>query len=116
MDFIVGGRAQGKTDYALKKYGLREDEICDGALCSPQEAENSRMVNHLHELIRRFPEWTPSFRADAVILCDEIGGGIVPADAEERDFRDRVGRIGCRIAAEADSVTRIVFGIPAKLK
>ena len=37
MEFIVGGKAQGKLDYVLKKYGLTEEQVCDGAVCTPEE-------------------------------------------------------------------------------
>ncbi len=139
MIFIVGGRAQGKLSYALSIYtdmrqrknaaGSRKEEekaekppaeavppVCDGAACTPQELSRAGIVDHLHEFIRRYPEEEPRLREDAVVICDEVGSGIVPADREEREFRERVGRIGCRIAAEADSVIRIVCGIPVRLK
>lgn len=116
MEFIVGGKAQGKRDYMIKKYNVEEDIICDGKSCTPQELEEAAFIDELHEFIRRFPQWEPVFRQDAVIICDEVGSGIVPVDEEDRRWRESVGRIGCRIAAEADTVTRLVFGIPVALK
>ena len=56
------------------------------------------------------------FRRDAAVICDEVGCGVVPVNAEERFWRDAVGRAGCRAAAEADSVVRIVCGIAIPLK
>ncbi len=116
MEFIVGGKAQGKLDYVLKKYGLTEEQVCDGAVCTPEELAAAPAVNHFHEFIRRFPESIPLFRRDAAVICDEVGCGVVPVNAEERFWRDAVGRAGCRAAAEADSVVRIVCGIAIPLK
>ena len=116
MEFIVGGKAQGKLDYVLKKYGLTEEQVCDGAVCTPEELAAAPAVNHFHEFIRRFPESRPLFRRDAAVICDEVGCGVVPVNAEERFWRDAVGRAGCRAAAEADSVVRIVCGIAIPLK
>ena len=42
MEFIVGGKAQGKLDYVLKKYGLTEEQVCDGAVCTPEELAAAR--------------------------------------------------------------------------
>ena len=56
MEFIVGGKAQGKLDYVLKKYGLTEEQVCDGAVCTPEELAAAPAVNHFHEFIRRFPQ------------------------------------------------------------
>lgn len=112
----MGGKSQGKREYMIKKYNIGEDVICDGKSCTPQELEEAAFIDELHEFIRRFPQWEPTFRRDAVIICDEVGNGIVPVDREERRWRDAVGRIGCRISAEADTVTRLVFGIPVALK
>ena len=40
MVFIVGGKAQGKLEYALNIYKGREQKnpaVCDGAVCTPEE-------------------------------------------------------------------------------
>ena len=115
-EFVVGGKAQGKRHYVMEKYGFLKEEICDGAVCTPEEVESAAAVDRYQEFIRRFPESRPVFRSDAVVICDEVGGGIVPADPEERKWREAAGRAGCRAAAEADSVVRVVCGIPVRLK
>ena len=116
MDFIVGGKAQGKLAYVMQHYRISREDVCDGAVCTPEEAEHAAVLWRYHEFIRRFPECRPVFRGDAVVLCDEVGCGIVPVDREERQWRENVGRAGCVLAAEAERVTRIVCGIPIRLK
>ena len=101
MEFIVGGKAQGKLDYVLKKYGLTEEQVCDGAVCTPEELAAAPAVNHFHEFIRRFPESRPLFRRDAAVICDEVGCGVVPMEKKERDWRERVGRTCCALAERA---------------
>lgn len=115
-EFVVGGKAQGKLNYVMEKYGFKKEEVCDGAVCTPEELESAAVVDRYHEFIRRFPESRPVFRRDAVVICDEVGGGIVPSDPEERKWREAAGRAGYRAAAEADSVVRVVCGIPVRLK
>ena len=36
---------------------------------------------------------------DTVIICEEVGNGIVPLDSFEREYRERLGRLLCEIAA-----------------
>lgn len=53
---------------------------------------------------------------DAVIVANEVGAGVVPLAAEDRAFREAVGRALCVIAQKADSVTRCVCGIGVRIK
>ena len=49
-------------------------------------------------------------------VCEEIGLGIVPADREERLWRDVTGRLCCLLAEEAEEVYRLWCGLPQRLK
>ena len=49
-------------------------------------------------------------------LDNEVGGGIVPMDREERAWREACGRALCVLATHADQVTRVVCGIGVRLK
>ncbi|MEE1352735.1 MAG: bifunctional adenosylcobinamide kinase/adenosylcobinamide-phosphate guanylyltransferase [Acutalibacteraceae bacterium] len=51
-----------------------------------------------------------------VILVTEVGGGIVPADPEEREYRENAGRLSCELAKRATNVIRLCCGIPEPLK
>ncbi|MBP6421033.1 MAG: bifunctional adenosylcobinamide kinase/adenosylcobinamide-phosphate guanylyltransferase, partial [Agathobacter sp.] len=42
--------------------------------------------------------------------------GIVPLDSFEREYRERLGRLLCEIAAKAERVERIVCGIGQRIK
>lgn len=55
-------------------------------------------------------------RAATVLVANEVGFGIVPADALARRFRDEAGRLNQRIAACADQVVLVVAGLPIHLK
>lgn len=58
----------------------------------------------------------PPLREDAVVICNEVGLGIVPVDPVERMYREVTGRICCRLAARAVSVERVQCGIPMRIK
>ena len=55
-------------------------------------------------------------KAELVIICDELGCGVVPAVYEDRIYRENVGRIVCELAAQAECVERIVCGISCRIK
>ena len=55
-------------------------------------------------------------RPDGVILCDEVGCGVVPMDSADRAWRERVGRTCCALAERADKVVRLYCGIPSMIK
>ena len=46
----------------------------------------------------------------------EVGGGVVPMDAEERAGREAAGRLACLLAERADCVVQMFCGIPTVLK
>lgn len=85
-----------------------------------------QIVNALQEGIReavmaeadmeKLTEWLLAYAKDKVIICDEVGYGIVPMEKTERIYREQVGRVMCALTAQAGQVTRIVAGLPVILK
>lgn len=55
-------------------------------------------------------------RAPVILVTNELGLGIVPADATTRAFRDRHGLMNQQVARLADSVWMAVSGMPLCLK
>lgn len=50
------------------------------------------------------------------LVSNEVGLGIVPDNALARGFRDAVGRVHQRLAAEAGEVVFMVAGLPMRVK
>lgn len=50
-----------------------------------------------------------------VAVSNEVGSGVVPSSTAGRDFRDRLGRLNARLAAESDAVWLVTAGIPRRL-
>jgi adenosylcobinamide kinase/adenosylcobinamide-phosphate guanylyltransferase len=55
-------------------------------------------------------------RGPVVVVSDEIGLGMVPMHPGARAFRDLVGLVHQRFAADADEVYLVVAGLPLTLK
>ncbi len=51
-----------------------------------------------------------------ILVSNEVGLGIIPANAQSRRFRDAAGSLNQRVAALADEVIFMVSGIPLKIK
>ena len=124
MKFITGGAYQGKLEYAKKLYPGAE--WTDGAGCSLQEILSCGAVDHFHLFVRRWLQEgkTPQelIRAildknrDLIIVCDEIGCGLVPTDAFEREYRESVGRICTQLVEYADEVYRVTCGTGGRIR
>jgi adenosylcobinamide kinase/adenosylcobinamide-phosphate guanylyltransferase len=51
-----------------------------------------------------------------VAVSNEIGSGVVPGTASGRRFRDELGRLNARIAADSDEVWLCTAGIARRLR
>lgn len=127
MKLVIGGYAQGKLNYVLSKYHLREEMVWDGEL--PKETDlhdEPAIIDHFHLWVKKrmqeggCPEeeiWAfLDCFSDCMIICDEVGNGIVPIDAFEREYRERVGRILVELAQRAEEVERVICGIGQRIK
>lgn len=132
MKLVIGGHSQGKLNFTLREYGADHALVSDGGIPGEKQLQEiSRqnktvIINHFHlwvkeriikkgnpeEEIRSFLEQD----ADIIIISDEIGNGIVPADVFEREYRERTGRILVSLADRADEVVRVICGIGQRIK
>lgn len=78
---------------------------------SPESAEPFAM-----ERIDRLLAALPASPSTLLVISNEVGLGIVPADAMSRRYRDAHGRINQRLAAAANEAWFVVSGIPMRLK
>ena len=116
MTLVIGGAGQGKLALTLRVLGM------DGAQAGNTPEENTPILNHLETWLKTETDPMPALEKwleacpQAVILCDEVGCGVVPMDRADRAWRERVGRTCCTLAARADCVVRLYCGIPSILK
>lgn len=119
----TGGAAQGKRALAMRLHDLTETQVVDGANAEALSIlDNARMLDRLHLLTRRMlergeqPASLLSRLQDKIVVCDEIGCGIVPLDPIERQWREETGRLCCALAARADAVIRVQCGLAQPIK
>ena len=60
--------------------------------------------------------WKEQLPEDFVVICNSVGGGLVPIERFDREWRELVGRTCCALAAESSEVWRIFCGLPQRLK
>lgn len=128
MELFIGAAGQNKLENIILKLDLTECKTADGADCSEKEFEEARVVNHIHLYVKnhlqqlktdegqeRFFQCLTKLE-DKILIGDEIGCGIIPLDAFEREYREVYGRMMCRIAQHAKKVTRIICGVHQVIK
>lgn len=126
MKLVIGGSFQGKKAYAQETFHIEETDMTDGALCERDAVFTARLVLHFHEYIRRFLgdaeflEALPGRLKDqnprVILVFNELGSGVVPVDAFDREYRERAGRLCCALAGEAEQVHRVLCGVGTVIK
>ena len=124
MRIITGGAFQGKRAFAEKLYP--SVEWTDGGRCALDEIRTCRAVYGFHEFVKRWLEQGKNWEElaslmleenrDLILICDEIGCGLVPVDAFEREYRESTGRVMNALAVQAERVDRVVCGIGRRIK
>lgn len=53
---------------------------------------------------------------EIILVSNDVGAGLVPADPASRRFRDEAGRLNCSVADCCESVFHVIAGLPQQLK
>ena len=129
MTVVTGGRYNGKLEHVMQAYNVSRDQILDLQDHDPEEAsslmESYRVLYHLESYIRKSNEAGMDASGqimeyadrhpECIIICDEVGSGVVPVSAEEDSWRETVGRIMCSLTKQAGGITRVTCGIAEKI-
>lgn len=126
MKLIIGGAYQGKQQFAYDQFQLNKGDFLDGRTCDYEELSGAKGMHHIQDFIKRFllevenpiecllQHWNET--TDVILICNEMGCGLVPMVATDRKYRELVGRIQCELAKRADEVYRVYCGIGVKIK
>ncbi|MFC2662859.1 MAG: bifunctional adenosylcobinamide kinase/adenosylcobinamide-phosphate guanylyltransferase [Eubacterium sp.] len=142
MILIFGGAYQGKKEYVINKYKIRDAQIynCEnpdeyrdfsgrGGAAELRDAAGSfSALDHLEAWIlreireNRKPEeelraaLDDGFWDGKIVICTDITQGIVPIDAEMRKWRDQTGKCLQLLAFRADEAVRVFCGLAETVK
>lgn len=99
MIFITGPLYSGKRAFAATLPGSRIFEVQElAADATDLAALAGRLANY------------------DIVTATEVGGGVVPVDAQQRFAREQAGRLACLLAARAECVVQMFCGIPTVIK
>ena len=112
MILIIGGAGQGKLDYVLQKTGYGPAQVAR----TPEEARTRPVFAGLEDWPELDEAALLEANPDVILICDEVGCGVVPVEPAQRARREAVGRLCCRLAERAARVERIFCGLPMVLK
>lgn len=126
MIFIYGGIAQNKLKFTLEKFSLSESDVFDAEKKDISYLRNEKVIYHFDRIAEKWIESDmdplgeivkiKDRLADRIIISNEVGCGLVPADSRERKYREAVGRINCILAEKSDTVYRVCCGLGLMLK
>lgn len=125
MKMVIGGAFQGKQAYVRTHFlEIPMEDWVNGKSAEEIEIFTKKVIYNFHEYIRRqdfeeqktLAERLIRENPDVILIADEIGYGLVPIDADDRAYREQVGRICTELAAFSDEVIRVVMGIGTKIK
>ncbi len=126
MILVIGGAYQQKEEYVSEHLlpGMRSQ----GGPGDSKEGQEPLLLRDYQVRIREQmkagldPLWeakkllAEKKGRQLVVICDEVGCGLVPMDSFERAWREKVGRVCCYFAGEAQQVIRVVCGIGTRIK
>jgi len=113
MILVIGSASSGKREY-VKSLGYSDADMANGVL------DGRKVVYNLQNIVFRAPETAPqlleALLQKEVVVCNEVGSGIVPMTREAREAREATGRLCINLAQRAERVVRLVCGIPVVIK
>ena len=113
MLLIIGGEASGKRSFA-RSLGYTDAEMADGVL------DARPVVYHVEQMVASDYEAAPGLLEPLcekeVVICNEVGSGVIPIDYRVRLTREATGRLCVHLAQRAETVVRMVSGIPTVIK
>lgn len=131
MVLILGGAFQNKKQWAMEHYNVAIDEVIDASIHTNIDIKtdamgNAKIIDNIQDAIKDKllkNDFSPTLfdeiiaqNPDIILLCDEVGSGLVPIDEFGRKYRDKVGELCCYLAKKATTVHRVVCGIGMVLK
>lgn len=112
--------------FVQDQFGMVCKQIGDGLEEPKEMVIQYPVIDRFHEVIKKVLQSEESIEEyvkkllvinpQVIVITDEIGYGIVPIDAFEREYREMTGRVCCELAKNATEVWRVTCGIGTRIK
>lgn len=125
MKLYIGGFSQGKLNYALAENCISKRDAVDAEFAELSELIHAKCIYRLNAWIRKNPDENKvntlaerliSENPEVIVVCDEVGCGVIPMDQSDRVYRELVGRCLIRLAEFSEKVERVLCGIGTRIK
>lgn len=111
MIFVTGGYQAGKRQFVIDSLGYSKSDF------TSKLSNNKTVIYNLQDIeVTDINQALQLLENKEVIICNELGCGIVPIDKDVRQKRDFIGKLCIEIAKKADEVYRVYTGIGVKIK
>ena len=113
MILIIGAEASGKREFA-KSLGYTEDDF------TTDPFDGKRVVYSVQSILfadhTRTQELYDALADKEVVICNEVGSGVIRVGSNESLGREAAGRLCVLLAQKAEAVVRMVCGIPTIIR
>ena len=122
MKLIIGGAYQGKRAFAMEKLGIPETQIftCEDTHIDFSKPCIDRLEDYVLACVRAGIDPMEQLKeqdlSDKVIICMDIFCGVVPLEAELRQWRNVTGQLCQYLSKHAQRVSRVFCGLEQRLK
>ena len=113
MLLVVGGCASGKRTF-VQSLGYAPEQMANATI------DDAPVIFNVQDLATSCglsaQELAAKLLEKDVVIGNEVGSGVIPLQAKDRETRELVGALYRILAEQADAVVRMVVGIPTVLK
>ncbi|MFP3152890.1 bifunctional adenosylcobinamide kinase/adenosylcobinamide-phosphate guanylyltransferase [Lachnospiraceae bacterium ZAX-1] len=114
MILIIGAAASGKREY-VRALGYTDADMANAIL------DKRPVIYNLQDFIYQSPFLDSNILLSMllkkeVVICNEVGSGIIPLEHAQRELRETTGRMCILLAKRAERVIRLICGIPTVIK
>ena len=115
MILIVGGMSSGRKTY-VRSLGYGDESFSQDPY-SPAPViygVEKYVLDHIDS--EDIAELADVLARKDVVICQEVGMGVIPVEYESRMLREKVGGLCTLLGNRADRIVRVVCGIPTVIK
>jgi len=132
MILVTGGAYNGKTEFARSLLSESAGDpaarikVAEGGSCPEEDIYKASVLENFHLYVQRFPEKMedPEEFCDhlmknnphIIIVTNELGCGVVPILKDDRQWREKTGRVCTALASRCEKVYRVICGIGQRIR